>query len=408
MLRLPTTLLLAAIWLMPMPAMAQEPLTLREAIGQAIAQNPEMKAAESRIRAASARETQASAWPNPNLMLSVDEAPFANPLKGSLMAGISQPLLPGSQRSAQIEAARLDEALAGLERETLRLDLTAQVKQAYARVLFAQESLRHATLNAEAAETLLKVTQTRLNAGEVARVDVLRAEVERDKAKRAVVAAEGRVQQENGRLNVLMGRTAQEALTVQTLPDPSDGNLPPLASLVTQSLETRAELQRAELAIRREAAQRLVAQSTMWTGTAVSVAAGTVEGQPGFTTSLTVPIPFYRQQGEVEEAEANRQRAEAEREALRHRITLEVEEAYREAFIAAKQAELFRKSYLPQSERLADNAQRRFQAGEGTGLEVIEARHALRETRAEYQAAVLEYRQAVASLERATGQELPR
>ena len=407
MTKLPATLLIAALCLTPMTAWAQDPLSLQGAISQAIAQNPELKAAESRIQAARARETQASAWPNPNLTLSVDEAPFASPLNGSLMAGISQPLMLGAQRSAQIEAAELDRSLAELERDALRLDLASQVKQAYARMLFAQESLRNATLEAEAAETLLKAMQTRLKAGEVARVDVLRAEVERDKTLRAVSSAEGRVRQEKGRLNVLMGRTAQEAIAFQSLSLPNAGNLPPLPSLVTQSVESRAELQRAEIAIRREAAQRRVAQSTMWTGTEVSLAAGTVEGQPGFATSLTVPIPFYRQQGEVKEAEANRQRAEAEREALRHRITLEVEEAYQEALNAAKQIELFRKSYLPQSERLVDNAQRRFQAGEGSGLEVIEARNALRETRAEYQQALLEYRQAVASLERATGQELP-
>lgn len=407
MSKLPASLLLAALWFTPTQAMAQEALSLQDAIGKATAQNPELKAAESNIRAARARETQASAWPNPNLTLSLDEAPFASPLNGSLLAGISQPLIIGAQRSAQIEAAKLDHAVAELERDALRLDLAAQVKQAYARMLFAQESLRHASLNAEAAETLLKAMQTRLKAGEVARVEVLRAEVERDKARRMVASAEGRLKQEKGRLNVLMGRKAQEAIAIQALPVPRVGDLPPLTAFLTRALESRVELQRADLAIRRETAQRHLAQSTLWTGTEVSVAAGLVEGQPGFATSLTVPIPFYRQQGEVQEAEANRQRAEAEREALRHRISLQVEEAYQEALNAAQQVDLFQKSYLPQSERLADNAQRRFQAGEGSGIEVIEARNALRETRAEYQSAVLEYRQAVASLERATGQELP-
>jgi cobalt-zinc-cadmium efflux system outer membrane protein len=404
---LPTALLLVALGLTPTSALAQAPLTLREAIEQAIAQNPELKAAESRVQATRARETQASAWPNPNLTLSVDEAPFADPLNGSLMAGVSQPLMLGTQRSALLETAALERAIAELERDALRLERVSEVKQAYARLLFAQESLRHAAQDAEAAGVLLKAMQTRFKAGEIARVEVLRAEVERDKSLRVVSSAEGRLRQEKGRLNVLMGRTAQEAIAIQPLALPDAGNLPALPALVAQSLESRAELQRAELAIRREAAQRRLAQSAMWTGTEVSVAAGLVEGQPGFTTSLTVPIPFYRQQGEIKEAEANRLRAEAERQALRHRITLEVEEAYQEALDATQQIALFRKRYLPQSERLVDNAQRRFQAGEGSGLEVIEALHAQRETRAEYQQALLEYRQAVASLERATGRDLP-
>ncbi len=404
---LPAALLLAALCLPPLHAAAQEPLTLQDALARASAQNPELKAAESRIKAASARETQAAAWPNPNLTLGLDEAPFAAPLSGSLSAGISQPLLFGGPRAARIDAAKLDHELAELDRNVLRLDLATRVKQAYARMLYAQESLRNAQLGAEASETLLEAIRKRFEAGQVARGEVLRAEVERDRAKRVLSGAEGKLRQERGRLNVLMGRTAQGAIAIQTLPIPSDADLPPLASLVTRSLESRAELHQAELAIRREAVLRRVAQSGMWTGTEVSVVASTYGGQPGFSTALTVPIPFYRQQGEVQEAEANRQRAEAEREALRHRITLEVEEAYQEAVSAAKEAELFRKSYLPQAERLSNNAQRRFTAGESSGLEVIEARNALRETRGEYHEAVLAYRLAVARLERVSGLEFP-
>lgn len=385
------------------PGMAQEPLSVRQAIDLAMAENPRVRAAERQLEAARARETQAAALPNPNLSLQAEEIPISNPGSGTFLVGISQPLLLGGQREARVGGARLERELAEIDREILRRDLIAEVREAYARLLFMQEGVRLARSNREAALTLLKATQARHKAGELAKVEVLREEVEFSRADREVSAAEGRELQARGRLNVLLGRSAQVALTLQPLPLPQIASLPPVEQLVSRSLEARVELRRAGVAIERERIQRRLAQAGLWTGTEVGVSAGLIEGQPGVSGGVTIPIPFYRQQGEVAEAEANRLRAEAERDALRNAVTLEVEETYREARSAAQQAELFRSSYLPQAEQLADNARRRFLAGEGSGLEVIEAQRALRESQVSYQQALLEYRQAIARLERAIG-----
>jgi outer membrane protein TolC len=114
-------------------------------------------------------------------------------------------------------------------------------------------------------------------------------------------------------------------------------------------------------------------------------------------------LPFYRQQGEIQEAEANRARAEAERLALEGEISLAIEQAHGTAALAAQQVRLFRDTYLPQAERLAENAQRRYLAGQGSGMEAVEARRALRETVAQRDRAVLEYREALVKLERESG-----
>jgi cobalt-zinc-cadmium efflux system outer membrane protein len=221
-----------------------------------------------------------------------------------------------------------------------------------------------------------------------------------------VAAAQSREAQARGRLNVLLGQPAQTALEVAEWPLPKPKALQPVETYVTAGLTRRPELRQAEAAIARESLQRKVAATGLWTGTEVSLAGGAVGGAPGFSTSLSVPIPVYRQQGEIAEAEANRARAEAERDALKNTITLEIEEAYRQMAIAAGQVELFKTTYAPQAERLADNARRRFAAGEGSGVEVIEALRALHETRAELAQAVLDYREAATELARASGQGL--
>lgn len=397
-----------ALWMGIAPASAQAAMSMQEAVDLALRQNPEVRASEQQIEAARAREVQAATLPNPNLALVIDQVPVTSPAAGNYMAGISQPLLLGGQREARMEAAAVERELAEIERDVLMRDLAAEVQDAYAQVLFGNEVLYQAKINLESAQSLLAATRKRLRAGEVPRVEELRAEVEASRAQRDVEGATARLQSAKASLNVLLGRPAQMAIALTALIEGRERELPSANVLVELALSRRVELRQAELAILREALQRRVAQTALWTGTEVSVLAGAVNGmQPGFTANLTLPIPLYRQQGEIAEAEANRARAEARRDALRNRITLEVEQAYRDAEVDARQVAAFRSTYLPQAERLADNARRRFQAGEGSGLEVIEARRAQREARTEYQQALLASRQAIARLERAVGGALP-
>ena len=388
------------------PARAIEQLTLNEAVAQALARNPELQAAERAIDAARARETQAKALPNPNLALNIDQVPIPNFGDGNYMVGISQPLLLAGQREARQEVSRLETQLAELDRDVLRQDLVSRIKDTYAQVLFEIAREKQAELDAQGAETLYQAILERYKAGAVARVEVLQAEVERNRANRELETARNRVLLARGPLNVLLGRAATSPLAVQDLPAPQGGALPKLPPLVEEALKSRVELRRAESAIQREVLSRRLAQAGLWTGTEASLMAGAVQGQPGISLSLTLPIPFYRQQGEIAEAEANQARTEAERDALRNAITQQVDQAYREAEIAATQANSFTKIHLPQAERLARNAQERFEAGEGSRMEVVEARRALREAQSEFQQALLAYHQALHRLERAVGKEL--
>lgn len=385
------------------PALAAAPLSLEGALQEAQSRHPSLVAARHRVEAARAREIQASALPNPNFTLSAGEIPFAKVQNGNYQAGITQPLLTGPQREARLELARVDTAIAALERQVAVRDLAARVKVAFARLLFHREAVATAKRQVEAARTLLEASRARYRAGDVARLAILRAEVDHSRAQRDVVVAESREGQARGRLNVLLGRDAQAPIAIEGQPTPARGALGALEDYVAQAVAARTELEQARLAIRRETLQRQLALANMWTGSQVSLSAGSIEGGPGAAASLSLPLLFYRQEGEVAEAEANRARAEAEAEALRNTITLEVEEAYRQAAIAADLAARFRQSYLPEAERLAENAHKRYQAGEGDVVEVIEARQAFREMQLAHLEAMLEYRRAQAELERAVG-----
>jgi cobalt-zinc-cadmium efflux system outer membrane protein len=387
-------------------AQAQDRLSLGQAVTQALTQNPRLRAAEQQIMAAEARQLHAAAMPNPNLTLSVEQVPIPNPLAGNYMAGITQPLWLGGQRESRMAVATLDTVLAKLDYDILKREMAVAVRDSYARLLHARETLRYAELNEASAAAIRHAAESRYRAGEVAKVGVLQAQVENSRAHREVATAVGRLMRARGQLNILLGRQAQARLAIEDTPTPAGITCASVGTLIRLGLANRPELRRAALVIRRETLQLQVARTGIWTGTAVTAAAGAVAGLPGFSTTLTVPIPLYRQQGEVAEAEADGRRAEAERQALGNEITLDVQAAHHEATSSFQLIELFQKSYLQQAESLADNAKRRFLAGEGSGFEVLEARRSLREVQAGFQQAILEYRQALTSLERAVGQDL--
>lgn len=384
------------------------PLTLDRAINQAVAANPEIRAAQGRIEAARAREIQAATWPNPNLGVDADEVPIQEPLGGRFKVGLSQPILVGPHREARMRIAEVERELAILDLDVLRRDLAARVEGAYVKLLFAREDLKRSRLAHESAEAIVRASEARLKAGAAAPVEVLQAQVEASRTRLDLTTAELRLRTATGRLAILLGMKAGEPIVVADLAPPGASELPSPSELIESGLRNRLELRRASLLIEREALQKRLAQAGIWTGTEVSLNLGVGEGRAFLGSGLTIPLPLYRQQGEIREAEANQARAEAERATLEGEISLAIQEAHATAMMARQHVELFCKTYLPQAEQLLDNARRRYQAGEGTGIDVAQAHRALRETSLQREQAILEYREALVQLERASGVRLLR
>jgi outer membrane protein TolC len=242
-----------------------------------------------------------------------------------------------------------------------------------------------------------------VKAGEFAPIERLQAEVEVGRAERAVARMEGLVQDATGRLAVLVGRSPTEPIHVGEVPAPSSGAWPLAGTLVRAALEGRVELKQAQLAIQREGVQRQLAEAGVWDGTEASLAAGTFSGLPGFTATVTWPIPVYRQKGAIAEAEANRLRAEAELAALRIEVELETRAVIREAEGAREAFTLHRTRLVPRAAEWLDQARRRYRAAEGSGLEVIAARRSLAEVQSAAEQALFELREAIARLEALSG-----
>lgn len=390
-----------------LPAFGSDAGTLPTAIEQATSRHPSIRAAEADVEAARAREAQTQAFPNPALTLQANEMPVANPIGGNLMAGVSLPLSLGGSRAARAEISRLETAIAETHLQDQRQAIVVQVTIAYAQVVHRIERVRLAQAALAEARRLAKAAEARYRSGDVPRVEVFRAEVEGHRAQRDLVVAESQQALAMTRLGLLLGHHRADPLLVASLPVPALRKLPPVSVLQDRMWRSRPELRRAELVIQVERQQRAVARAAIWQGTEVSVAGGLSEGQPAVSTALTLPLPLYRNQAEIAEADARGRMAEARLAAQRLRLEIELEEAHQEAAIALTRFQLVTESDLPQARRFADNARRRFMAGEGSGLEAVEALRTLREVETEHLEALLLYREALARLEQTVGTDLP-
>jgi len=397
-------LLVALAW--PNGAEAASFLTLRDALTMAQG-NPELRAAAKQVKAALARVHQANLPFNPNLTFSADDMRPTDLGRGNYQIGVSLPLLPAGQRTLRTKAAELEHAIAELERQNLSRNLATAVSSTYAEILRSQANAELAAQSVEWARRLLQSAESRYKAGDVSRYETIRAQVELTRAEKDRAVAGNAVAQAKARLNVLLGRSAQIAFDVQDGPPDDQLSLPALDTLVEQALANRLELQLAAIAGNREVILARLASAEIWTGTEVSLATGVAEGDHVVSASASLPIPLWNlQQGAVAEAQANEERFEAQRDQWRNTITLEVEAAYRDTAIATDQLKLFQTSLLPQADRLINLAQRRFQEGEGSGLEVLEARRTYQETHTAYVQSLLDYRIAIANLEKAVATPL--
>jgi cobalt-zinc-cadmium efflux system outer membrane protein len=410
-------LVAAALWLALFPsgapALENGPpaLTLEQCIELSLARNPLWLSAEEDYRASLARVRQAREFPQPSLDFDSDLQPrlFDFRQAGESYFGLSQTIEFPGKRSlrGRIASSESREYLA--DKDLLRLDLVFQVKEAFYSVLLASETRKYAAQDLELSRDFLAKAEAKFEAGDIPRVEVVRAGVEASKAATAVRLAENDVLLAKAKLNYLLGRGKFEPLE-------ADGDLvrAPLPidkeALIEQAVLSRPETAKAAAQLAGESGRRKEAVLSYLPDFDLGVSRHRIAGElTTWDLTLSVPIPLFFWQparGRIAETRANIRALEKRSEDLRNLIALEVEQACLSAATAANQISLFEKEILTQAEDVYDLILFSFEEGEIGGLELIEARRTLVEARKAYADALYTYSMTLAVLERSVGRPL--
>ena len=384
---------------------ASKVLTREQAVAQALAANPTLKAFERELEAARARRLQADGFEAPTVFWEFEEAqPISRPSRfGSQVVGVEQTIEWFGVRGARKEAAAFGVQAAEALLQRARQRVAARTRKAFDEALQANaiaELLKDAA--ARAAEAV-DLAQARFRSGASSYVDFLRLRLRREQLQNERRSAEVRAAAARRELNALLGRTDAE-VTLQgdleaTVTPPAPEYLRDSEALVPtlKFLEYRI----AEATKRHEAARKeRYPEITLGVGRQRLHEAGVSDYAWAGQIGLRFPLPGSdRQQGIEAEAlaelYARKDRAQAQRLAVQARLRQRLDEAA----AVAQRVEDFRKILLPDTEDQLKAAQQDYRVRRIDALGLVDVFNTYVEVRRDYLAALAELRAATTDLE---------
>jgi outer membrane protein TolC len=309
-------------------------------------------------------------------------------------------------------SAALAEARAKAEIATRGLVVT--VTQAYYGLVIAERKYATAQRAASEAQRFLKISQELQNGGEVARADVVKAGIQAQQQRRDLQEAELAMQRSRLDLSVLIFSDFNQNFSVvddlQT-PEP----LPAFSEIQAAGKKNNPELGSALAAF--EAANHQV--TAAWGGLLPALSVDYFYGidsnkfavrtngvrDLGYSAVATLQIPIFNwgaDRSKLRQAELRRDQARLELSHEQRQLLSHLQQFYQEASMALSEME----SLASSAEMAADSLRLtnlRYEAGESTVLEVVDAQNTLTQARNAYDDGQVRHRVAVANLQTLTG-----
>src|SRR5881296_1024261 len=207
---------------MPLTAqdtLGREPVSLFQVLDSVAARHPSLAAADARVRAARGSRSTAGTLGNPLLMYNVENAPLpgraAPPMDRETMVTAMLPLEPLYQRWSRVSGANADvraaEADAQAERQRIGLDAT----RAFYRMARAQVALAAARDLTAWLDSVVAYNRTRVKEGVAAEADLIRSELERDRAEADATMQEANLAQARADLSVFLNEEPDAPFLVE-------------------------------------------------------------------------------------------------------------------------------------------------------------------------------------------------
>ncbi len=296
-------------------------ITLEQLQQMALANNPTLAQAKAGVRAAAGRTRQAGLWPNPTIGYMGEEIRGGSFGGGEQGVFVQQNVILGNKLGLdrKVHAAEGSQAVAEADEQRLRVENGVRI--AFYQSLATQEMVEVRAKLSALAKDAVETTRQLFNVGQADQPDVLQAQVEADQTELAVITE----QQEQLRAwRVLAAVVGQPELPLTRLAGNLE-DLPPLnAEQVLQTiLRDSPAVKIAQLGVTRADAELTRARreripDLFLRGGYANDLEQLSASQPQsvgseFFAEIGVNVPiFNRNQGNIQAAEADRERAAAE------------------------------------------------------------------------------------------------
>jgi len=389
-------------------------VTIDQAVQEAVGRNLNLLAERYNLSVADARIVTAKLRPNPVLSLGVDYLGFLGDFSPDKNVGPSEynirtdfTLERGSKRERRIEVAQGAREVAQLQLlNTTRL-LVLDVQNAFVDVLQAKDNLALARENLTAFQSIVTVNADRVRAGDLAKVELVRAQVAALQFQSTVRQAESKLRIAGNRLQALMGRGIPSP-TFDVLGELRRDSDPVVLETVTgQALELRPDLQ----AVRRDQARSLAEIRNQMALGKVDYTVGAEYHRTFYNGSSNVlglffqaPLPvFNKNQGEIERARQEQQQILARIRALESDVRNDVRNAWVQYTTSKEVLETIEHSLLDQARDVRDTTEYSYRRGEASLVEFLDAQRAFNDARQSYNDARADFARSLYTLDSASG-----
>lgn len=403
-------------------------LTLQDALARAKANDPHFRAALTELGLAHQDVVQGRAGLLPNVNYNMqflytegNRSPsgrfIANNGVHEYMAqgNVHQALSPGMLAEyRKVEAA---EALARAKSEIAARGLVVTVVQSYYGYVVAQRKYATAQKSASEADHFLSISQKLQSGGEVANSDVIKAQIQDQQRKRDLEDALLAMNKSRLDLAVLLFPDFNQNFSVVDdlrLPEP----LPGFAEVQAAATKNNPEIRAALASLRQSDQEVKVAWTAMLPALGLDYFYGidanqfAVNGPApdrlrnlGYAATATLQLPIWNWgagYSKVKQADLRRQQAHVELSFAQRELLANLRSFYDEVETARAQV-----ASLTQTAELASDSLRlttlRYQAGEATVLEVVDAQNTLTQARNLYDDGQVRFQVALANLQTLTG-----
>ena len=384
-------------------------LTLAVALDLGEKQNLDLVAARAQQNVARAGLIIAGERPNPSGSFGATrDAPHENAL-------IDAPIEIGPRRSRRIGVARAEIGVTMVDISAVEKQVRREIRDAYFGLAHARAATMQQADALGLAQRLQGIAKARFNAGDIPELEVTQADLETARAQANLQVAQQEEKVALSDLNALLNETAEtnwdlgDALVA--LPAPME-----LAELQSRAASSNTELARIvqEQKVARSQTALLQAERIPLLGLqfgadlnnpGVGPNSGGYMVGPRGQISMEIPI-FSHNQGEIAQSTATQRALENQLAAARRAVDARVASAYLDLQARQTQAQLYRDTIVPSSQKFEGMAEESYRAGKANILVVLTSQHDVQQAQRDYLDSLLAVQSAFAQLEQAVGAPL--
>ena len=419
----PTLTLFLLLYVAIQSAQAQDTLriTLQDAVRIALSDNPTIKVAgqEILLKKEARREAYAGLFPEASLVGSYSRAikkqSFAmmgevievgtdNTYSGGL--SVSLPVFaPALYKSISLTST--DVNLAVEKSRASRLDMVNQVTKAFFQLLLAQDSYEVLLKSYKQSEDNYNVVKAKYEQGTVSEYDKISADVQMRSLKPTVVSARNGVNLANLQLKVLMGMESDVKVAVEgNLKDYEMSMFTRQAMPRPDNLTNNSTLKQLELNLQYTNFMPTLSASFqyMYTSMNDNFKFKEYDWRPYSTIGLNLSIPLFKGSNftQLKQTRIQMKQLEENRINTERQLTMQAT-GYLDNMAASTEQVVSNKEAVFQAEKGRTIAEKRYEVGKGTILELNSSEVALTEAQLTYNQSIYDYLVAKADLDLVLG-----